>query len=394
MEPTRNARTARYVTGGIFFSFLVFSLINTYTSVLVNEIIDEFSLSGTAEGLFGSLLSAGIMVALFITPLLQGRVKKMTVLTLAVAVQALMMVLTGFSSSFTVFGLFMVCLGIGYGWYDTYASSCIVDIHDKNSGKYLGMLHGMFGIGSLLAPIPMQALLGAVGWRGINYTIAALSLVSVAVLLLSSRALPARAGEQMKEEPLTLAAIAAYLRRGRNVVLLLCGGASMMIQIGIQSWAVRYMLLAHGNEALGGVFLTVYWLAMTLSRFLTPYLRVRRMVLVALGGALTAAFLALGIGSGSAVVMCVCAGLVGLCSGHFQPMVISESACGYRGSTTLTTSVMMFVMGATRMAMPLIVAGVSAATNVTVGMSMPIYAALLTCLFAVVVLRLPAPTGE
>ncbi len=394
MEASRKASDTRNVTIGIFFSFLVFSLINTYTSVLVNEIIDEFSLAGTAEGLFGSLLSAGIMVALLITPLLQGRIKKMKVLTLSVLLQAVMMILTGFSSSFTTFGLFMVCLGIGYGWYDTYASSCIVDIHAKNSGKYLGILHGMFGIGSLLAPIPMQALLGAVGWRGVNYTIAALSLTSMAVLFLTGRTLPADAGEQMREQPLSVTAVIAYLRNGRNVALLLCGGLSNTVQIGLQSWAVRYMLLAHDREELGAVFLTVYWLAMTVSRFLTPYLRVKRMVLVALGGALTAAFLAVGIWSADPVVMCVCAALVGLSSGHFQPMVISESACGYRGNTTLTTSVMMFVMGVTRMAMPLIVAGVSAATNVTVGMSVPIYAALLTCLFALVVLRLPAPAEE
>lgn len=391
MDTPRQDRMTRNVTVSILFSSFAFAFVNSITSVLVNEIIDTFALTGAAQGLLSSLLSVGVMAALVAAPLFQGRVQKMTMLTLSAAVQVLMLVLTGFSPTFVLFGAFMVCLGMGYGIMDTYTNACLVDIHPHDSSKYMGMLHGLFAIGSLLAPIPMQALLGAAGWRSVHFAIAALMLLATALAFYARRNVPAAGAAAMEEQPLTAAALLAYLKNGRNMALMLCGGLSAMMQMGLVCWVVRYMLVAHDAEAMGATCLTAYWVAATVNRFLAPRLRFRRMTMITVGAVASAVCLAVGVWSNSPLVMCLCCGLVGITSGHFQPMVIDECARGYRGNTTLTSAAMMFVMGLGRVIMPLLVASVSAAFTVTAGMSLSVYAAALTALFGAIVMRLPAP---
>ena len=109
--------------------------------------------------------------------------------------------------------------------------------------------------------------------------------------------------------------------------------------------------------------------------------------MVALGSLLCGLFLLAGIWSGSAVVMCVAVGLVGLASGHFQPMLISECAAGYSGNTTLTTSALMIAMGLGRVAVPLVMAAISDAVSMQAGMSVPVAAAMLSLLLSLCALR-------
>ena len=89
--------------------------------------------------------------------------------------------------------------------------------------------------------------------------------------------------------------------------------------------------------------------------------------------------------------MCLCCGLLGLATGHFMPMMVAECARGYQGSTTLTTSMYMFVTGIARVVVPILMADLSDAVSIQVGMSVPIFAGLLVILFAAGALRLPAP---
>ena len=71
--------------------------------------------------------------------------------------------------------------------------------------------------------------------------------------------------------------------------------------------------------------------------------------------------------------------------------MVAECARSYQGSTTLTTSMYMFVTGIARVVVPILMADLSDAVSIQVGMSVPIFAGLLVILFAAGALRLPAP---
>lgn len=388
MESRSNSRVIRIITIAILSALFAYGFVGSISNVLVNEIIDAFSLTGTAQGLSASLMNMGSLIALFVTPLLQGRIRKTKMIVLSGLLQVAALCVAGSAAGFILFATANAATGIGCGWLDTYANSCIVDLHPQNSTRYLGWLHGLFGVGSLIAPLAIRWILGWSNWRGVYFAFAGVMLLSVGCIAFTSRKVEnTGALSNTQESRLTLKEVGAYLTVKRNVLLLLTTVMTNMVQTGLTCWIARYMFLAYGEVALGATCLTLFWIAATASRFVMPRLKLRPLTIVMVGAFCATVLLSGGILSGSATVMCVAVCLCGFVTGPFMPMLIAECATGYQGKTTLTTSLMMIVGGVARLAVPLLTASVTSAVSATAGMLVPAVFAVLAGVLSLAALR-------
>lgn len=388
MESRSNSRVIRSITIAILSALFAYGFVGSISNVLVNEIIDAFSLTGTAQGLSASLMNMGSLIALFVTPLLQGRIRKTKMIVLSGLLQVAALCVAGSAAGFILFATANAVTGIGCGWLDTYANSCIVDLHPQNSTRYLGWLHGIFGVGSLIAPLAIRWILGWSNWRGVYFAFAGVMLLSVGCIAFTSRKVEnTGALSNTQESRLTLKEVGAYLTVKRNVLLLLTTVMTNMVQTGLTCWIARYMFLAYGEVALGATCLTLFWIAATASRFVMPRLKLRPLTIVMVGAFCATVLLSGGILSGSATVMCVAVCLCGFVTGPFMPMLIAECATGYQGKTTLTTSLMMIVGGVARLAVPLLTASVTSAVSATAGMLVPAVFAVLAGVLSLAALR-------
>lgn len=388
MESRSNSRVIRSITIAILSALFAYGFVGSISNVLVNEIIDAFSLTGTAQGLSASLMNMGSLIALFVTPLLQGRIRKTKMIVLSGLLQVAALCVAGSAAGFILFATANAVTGIGCGWLDTYANSCIVDLHPQNSTRYLGWLHGLFGVGSLIAPLAIRWILGWSNWRGVYFAFAGVMLLSVGCIAFTSRKVEnTGALSNTQESRLTLKEVGAYLTVKRNVLLLLTTVMTNMVQTGLTCWIARYMFLAYGEVALGATCLTLFWIAATASRFVMPRLKLRPLTIVMVGAFCATVLLSGGILSGSATVMCVAVCLCGFVTGPFMPMLIAECATGYQGKTTLTTSLMMIVGGVARLAVPLLTASVTSAVSATAGMLVPAAFAVLAGVLSLAALR-------
>ncbi len=388
MESRSNSRVIRIITIAILSALFAYGFVGSISNVLVNEIIDAFSLTGTAQGLSASLMNMGSLIALFVTPLLQGRIRKTKMIVLSGLLQVAALCVAGSAAGFILFATANAVTGIGCGWLDTYANSCIVDLHPQNSTRYLGWLHGIFGVGSLIAPLAIRWILGWSNWRGVYFAFAGVMLLSVGCIAFTSRKVEnTGALSNTQESRLTLKEVGAYLTVKRNVLLLLTTVMTNMVQTGLTCWIARYMFLAYGEVALGATCLTLFWIAATASRFVMPRLKLRPLTIVMVGAFCATVLLSGGILSGSATVMCVAVCLCGFVTGPFMPMLIAECATGYQGKTTLTTSLMMIVGGVARLAVPLLTASVTSAVSATAGMLVPAVFAVLAGVLSLAALR-------
>ena len=388
MESRSNSRVIRIITIAILSALFAYGFVGSISNVLVNEIIDAFSLTGTAQGLSASLMNMGSLIALFVTPLLQGRIRKTKMIVLSGLLQVAALCVAGSAAGFILFATANAVTGIGCGWLDTYANSCIVDLHPQNSTRYLGWLHGLFGVGSLIAPLAIRWILGWSNWRGVYFAFAGVMLLSVGCIAFTSQKVEnTGALSNTQESRLTLKEVGAYLTVKRNVLLLLTTVMTNMVQTGLTCWIARYMFLAYGEVALGATCLTLFWIAATASRFVMPRLKLRPLTIVMVGAFCATVLLSGGILSGSATVMCVAVCLCGFVTGPFMPMLIAECATGYQGKTTLTTSLMMIVGGVARLAMPLLTASVTSAVSAIAGMLVPAAFAVLAGVLSFAALR-------
>lgn len=393
MESRSNSRVIRIITIAILSALFAYGFVGSISNVLVNEIIDAFSLTGTAQGLSASLMNMGSLIALFVTPLLQGRIRKTKMIVLSGLLQVAALCVAGSAAGFILFATANAVTGIGCGWLDTYANSCIVDLHPQNSTRYLGWLHGLFGVGSLIAPLAIRWILGWSSWRGVYFAFAGVMLLSVGCIAFTSRKVEnTGALSNTQESRLTLKEVGAYLTVKRNVLLLLTTVMTNMVQTGLTCWIARYMFLAYGEVALGATCLTLFWIAATASRFVMPRLKLRPLTIVMVGAFCATVLLSGGILSGSATVMCVAVCLCGFVTGPFMPMLIAECATGYQGKTTLTTSLMMIVGGVARLAVPLLTASVTSAVSATAGMLVPAVFAVLAGVLSLAALRTTTTT--
>ena len=393
MESRSNSRVIRIITIAILSALFAYGFVGSISNVLVNEIIDAFSLTGTAQGLSASLMNMGSLIALFVTPLLQGRIRKTKMIVLSGLLQVAALCVAGSAAGFILFATANAVTGIGCGWLDTYANSCIVDLHPQNSTRYLGWLHGLFGVGSLIAPLAIRWILGWSSWRGVYFAFAGVMLLSVGCIAFTSRKVEnTGALSNTQESRLTFKEVGAYLTVKRNVLLLLTTVMTNMVQTGLTCWIARYMFLAYGEVALGATCLTLFWIAATASRFVMPRLKLRPLTIVMVGAFCATVLLSGGILSGSATVMCVAVCLCGFVTGPFMPMLIAECATGYQGKTTLTTSLMMIVGGVARLAVPLLTASVTSAVSATAGMLVPAVFAVLAGVLSLAALRTTTTT--
>jgi predicted MFS family arabinose efflux permease len=377
-----NKRAARVITTAALVSIFIYSFIVSLPGILINEVVEAFSLEGADEGYMGALTSLGFLFSLFFVVMVQGRAKKTTVLAGAFGAQAIMLFISGFSPTFFLFLIGCTLIGFSGGFIDTYTNSAIVDVRKNDSARYLGYLHGLFGVGSLLVPIVYIWASRYIDWRGAHYSLAIVSLLVMLMICLISRA-KRENGEtkalHVHEHLFTKSDLLNYFKVKRNVALVLAGFFSMYAIASVMVWIVRYMALRFDAAELGALSISVYWICSTANRFLLSQIIIRApMKFLALGAALSGVFILIGVFAGNPIILCVMMGLFGLSSGHFVPVLVSSCAKGYGGKTTFTTSLIMLWMALGRIAAPILIAYVSTRISLTTGMMLPVAAAFLT----------------
>jgi len=384
-----NNRAARVITTAALVSIFIYSFVVSLPSILINDVVEAFSLEGADEGLMGTMTSVGFMFSLFLVVLVQGRAKKTTVLISALAAQAVMLFVSGFSPTFFIFLIGCTLLGFSGGFIDTFTNSAIVDVRKEESTRYLGYLHGTFGIGSLLIPIVFIVVHRYIDWRGAHYALAIASVLVILLIFFLTRGKVKDSKEAtIREHLFNKADLLAYVQKKRNVALALTGFFSMFALSCIMAWVVRYMALRFDAAELGALSISIYWVCSTTNRFLLSQIIKRApMKFFALGCAIGGGLLIIGIFSGSAIVLCIMLGVMGLFSGHFVPVLVSESAVGYEGRTTFTTSIIMFVMCIGRITAPVSIAFVSTQISLTTGMMLPVATLFIAALFGLLAVK-------
>src|SRR5690554_3965455 len=78
-------------TISILLIIFVYAFCNSHYDVMMNSVIDTFNLKGVTQGLLISMMNLGIMLALLLTPMLQGHINKWFMLFLSILLQGIML---------------------------------------------------------------------------------------------------------------------------------------------------------------------------------------------------------------------------------------------------------------------------------------------------------------
>ena len=338
-------------------------------AVLLNDIISHYSLEGTREGLMGSMISTGALIALLTTIFLQGRLKKTQIIVLGGFMASIVLITQGIPMPFALFLVACFGMGFGHGAVDSSQSAFLADLNRGDTARHMGALHGIFGIGGVMTPILLHALLKQFEWRTIYIIAGVVCLILIAQFAVVTRSMRPRVSVASRREPrLTLEGVREFFGSRNSVLVLLSIFFGAAAQSGIIIWTIRYVSVSLASPETAAICLSIFWITTTISRFGSPMLPLPPSRIVAIGAFASAVVWAGALWINHPLGMCVASGITGLISGSCIPMMLSEGAAVNPEKTGFSTSILMICKTIGQIVSPIVVAFVMSLGSMRTGM--------------------------
>jgi fucose permease len=216
-------------------AIFVYGMISAMLGTILPDLSDRFRLSPRQNGTIAFAQALGLIIAsLGVGPLLDNEGKKLG-LIIGLALIATALFALPRSSGFRSILFLLFLLGVGGGIVVTGANALVSDVSESHRAGALNMVNLFFGLGGLATPFIAANLFGR-NWVRLCYTIAALTVVSLAIEASTKMPEPTRAGG------FVLADAAPVL--GRPLLFLL--GLSLFLyvscEVGIWNWLPRHLI--------------------------------------------------------------------------------------------------------------------------------------------------------
>ena len=119
-----SARSVRLLTFGVIMIIATYGLLSNYQSAVLNSVVESYHLVGGMQGIMSSLINIGAVAAFMIAPMLQGRVKKTTMLLLGASILVLSFFLLGSGRTLVQLVAASLLTGLGFGWVYFHCCCC------------------------------------------------------------------------------------------------------------------------------------------------------------------------------------------------------------------------------------------------------------------------------
>ena len=216
-------------------AIFVYGMISAMLGTILPDLSDRFRLSPRQNGSIAFAQALGLIIAsLGVGPLLDNEGKKLGLIIGLALIAAALLALPR-SSGFRSIALVLFVLGVGGGIVITGANALVSDVGETHRGAALNMVNLFFGLGGLATPFIAANIFGR-NWVRLCYTIAALTVVSLAIEASTKMPAATRAGG------FVLADAAPVL--GRPLLFLL--GLFLFLyvgcEVGIWNWLPRHLI--------------------------------------------------------------------------------------------------------------------------------------------------------
>ena len=387
----RAQRTQLYAC---FFSFFCSGLVTLTVGSAMPDLRAAYGLSDALGGLLLACYPTGNLVAGFtsgIIPLYLGRRKSIMLLSALLSVGMTLLTLWG-EPAFLFFAFLTVGLGRGS---ITNFNTRTVNVLTDGSPTASNLLHALFALGAITAPMAFLLWSRGVSWRAALLAVAACCCLCVIFFGRMRGADDRPAARDKSAKTLSFLREPAFLTHVGMMFFYLCS------EYAVNGWLVTYIqhkdsLRAALNDvtAYSQTMATLLWAVILAGRLLCAWLSRRRpqkklMFLFSLGmaGCFTGMLLAR---TGTAVSLSV-AGL-GFCMAGICPMIYSD-AVYYTNSYPLATGALLALGSLGGVLMPLLVGLLAGRFGFGGGMGAILAAIALLILFSAVNLRM-RPKGQ
>ncbi|MBI9105077.1 MAG: MFS transporter [Spirochaetales bacterium] len=243
--------------------FIYAAAANTFPICLV-KMSEELSFNLTQAGLIGFITSFEQFFILIFSCFAAAWFGKIKVLKTALLLLAGSLFLFSFSSSYLMTVILMLLIGLGYGFLEALLTPLVEDLHPKDSGSKMNLLHASWPVGVCLSVLLIGELLSrGVSWRYI-FTGLAVAVLIIFFFYPSSRkiSLP-----RSRTDFSHMGEILSQPRFWALGAALFFAGAS---EIAFAFWSASYIQINYGAlPRAGGLGAAVFALGMIAGRIIS-----------------------------------------------------------------------------------------------------------------------------
>ena len=219
----------------VIVAIFVYGMISAMLGTILPDLSDRFRLSPRQNGTIAFAQAIGLIIAsLGVGPLLDSEGKKLG-LIIGLALIATALLALPRSSGFRSIVFLLFLLGVGGGIVVTGANALVSDVGEAHRATALNLVNLFFGLGGLATPFIAANLFGR-NWVRLCYTIAALTVVSLAIEASTKMPAPTGAGG------FVLADAAPVLGRPLLFLLGLFLFLYVSCEVGIWNWLPRHLI--------------------------------------------------------------------------------------------------------------------------------------------------------
>jgi fucose permease len=216
-------------------AIFVYGMISAMLGTILPDLSDRFRLSPRQNGTIAFAQALGLIIAsLGVGPLLDNEGKKLG-LIIGLALIATALFALPRSSGFRSILLLLFLLGVGGGIVVTGANALVSDVGEAHRATALNLVNLFFGLGGLATPFIAANLFGR-SWVRLCYTIAALTVVSLAIEASTKMPEATRAGGFVLKDA------APVLGRPLLFLLGLFLFLYVSCEVGIWNWLPRHLI--------------------------------------------------------------------------------------------------------------------------------------------------------
>jgi fucose permease len=216
-------------------AIFVYGMLSAMLGTILPDLSDRFRLSPRQNGTIAFAQALGLIIAsLGVGPLLDNEGKKLG-LMIGLALIATALFALPRSSGFRSILFLLFLLGVGGGIVVTGANALVSDVGEAHRATALNMVNLFFGLGGLATPFIAANVFGR-NWVRLCYTIAALTVVSLAIEASTKMPEPTRTGG------FVLADAAPVLGRPLLFLLGLFLFLYVSCEVGIWNWLPRHLI--------------------------------------------------------------------------------------------------------------------------------------------------------
>ena len=216
-------------------AIFIYGMIAAMLGTILPDLSDRFHLSPSQNGTIAFAQALGlIMASLAVGPLLDNEGKKLGII-LGLAFISIALYALPRSPGFRSILLLLFLLGVCGGIVVTAANALVSDVGEAHRATALNLVNLFFGLGGLATPFIAANLFGR-NWVRLCYTIASLTIVTIAIQALTKMPAPTGAGR------FVLADAAPVLGRPLLFLIGLFLFLYVSCEVGIWNWLPRHLI--------------------------------------------------------------------------------------------------------------------------------------------------------